>query len=197
MAFTRKFLESLGLESDKVETVMEAHVEVVDALKKQRDDAKAKADEADDMRAELDQAKKKLADAEKDDWQAKYEEVTRDFEAYKATEAKKAADAEKARAYRDEVLGAAKVDPKRMDAIMRLVDLDEVEVDDKGHIKDAKKLAEGAAEEWAAFVTSTRTEGAQVAKPPQTSNAGGGNPIAQRLVAERMARYGVINESKQ
>ena len=33
MAFTRKFLTSLGIDEDKIETIMTAHIEVTDALK--------------------------------------------------------------------------------------------------------------------------------------------------------------------
>ena len=39
MALTRKFLKSLGLDEDKVDSIIEAHTESTDALKKQRDEA--------------------------------------------------------------------------------------------------------------------------------------------------------------
>ena len=196
MALTRRMLKALGIEDEKVDEIIAAHAETVDALKGERDEAKARAAESDDLRRKLDEANGKLADAQKDDWQAKYEQEHSDFEAYKAEEAKKVADAEKAKAYRAQVLGAAKIDPKRLDQIMRLVDLDSFEVDDKGVVKDAEKLAQGAAKEWSAFVVETGQRGAKVDEPPGTGNANVGDPVAQRIVAQRMAQYGVKTDQQ-
>ena len=44
MAFTRKMLKALGIEEDKIDQIMDAHVEVVDALKADRDTYKADAE---------------------------------------------------------------------------------------------------------------------------------------------------------
>lgn len=197
MALTRRMLKALGIEDEKVDEIIAAHAETVDALKGERDEAKAKAATADDLRRQLDEANGKLADAEKGDWQAKYEQEHSDFEAFKAQKAKEVADAQKASAYRTQVLGAAKIDPKRLDQIMRLVDLDSFEVDDKGVVKDAAKLAEGAAKEWSAFVVETGTRGAHVDEPPGTGNAGAGNSRAAQIIAQRMAAQGVkVDQSK-
>ena len=42
--FTRNFLKALGLTDDQVNAIVEEHTSVTDALKKQRDDAKAEAE---------------------------------------------------------------------------------------------------------------------------------------------------------
>ena len=44
MALTRKFLLALGIEDSKIESIIDAHSETVDALKKERDDYKAQAE---------------------------------------------------------------------------------------------------------------------------------------------------------
>ena len=44
MALTRKFLSAMGIEQDKVDEIINAHVEVTDALKEERDRYKADAD---------------------------------------------------------------------------------------------------------------------------------------------------------
>ena len=44
MAFTRKFLSALGIEADKVDQIIDAHTEVTDALKSERDKYKADAE---------------------------------------------------------------------------------------------------------------------------------------------------------
>ena len=192
MALSRRMLKAMGIEDEKIDEIVAAHRETVDALIKERDDAKAKADEADELQKQLAKAQGDLEAASKDDWQAKYEQEHSDFEAYKASQAKEKSDAEKAQAYRDQVLGAARIDPKRIDQIMRLVDLDGFEVDEKGAVKDAKKLADEAAKEWSAFVVTRRTEGADVPTPPTVANGiQGADPAIAKRLAERHARlYG-------
>ena len=44
MALTRKFLEELGLDQETLESVIQAHAETVDALKKERDEWKDRAE---------------------------------------------------------------------------------------------------------------------------------------------------------
>lgn len=66
MALTRKFLKALGIEDDKIEQIVEAHAETVDALKDERDSYKAKAEEAAETQKELDtmKAEKQKNDAD-------------------------------------------------------------------------------------------------------------------------------------
>ena len=47
MALSRKFLAAMGIEADKIDEIITAHVETVDGLKKERDDLKEKADKYD------------------------------------------------------------------------------------------------------------------------------------------------------
>lgn len=80
MAFTRKYLAGLGLDADKIEAIMDAHVEVVDGLKARIAENNDSADELAKVKDELAQAKNdlktaqdKIEAAEKDDYKAKYE----------------------------------------------------------------------------------------------------------------------------
>lgn len=59
MAVTRKFLKALGIEDEKIDEIIEAHTEVTEALKKERDSYKADAEEVGELR-------KKVKDAEDD-----------------------------------------------------------------------------------------------------------------------------------
>ena len=52
MALTRKMLKAMGIEDEKIDQIIEAHTETTDALKQQRDEAKAEA--ADDGKAMTD-----------------------------------------------------------------------------------------------------------------------------------------------
>ena len=45
MALTRRSLKAMGIEDEKIDEIIAAHAETVDALKEQRDNYKAQADE--------------------------------------------------------------------------------------------------------------------------------------------------------
>lgn len=63
MAFTRKFLSAMGVEADKIEEIMTAHIEVVDHFKSQLDDFKAQSGELETLRTEIATLKTQLKDA--------------------------------------------------------------------------------------------------------------------------------------
>ena len=101
MAFTRKFLTALGIEADKVDEIMSAHVEVTDALKAQINDSKDEADKLTKVQAELDKLKasqkdmaEKLSAAEKerDEIKGKYDTATADLDKIKAENAERETD---------------------------------------------------------------------------------------------------------
>lgn len=80
MAFTRKYLAGIGIEADKIEAIMEAHVEVVEGLKAKIAESGDSAEELTKVKAELEQAKNDLKTAqetikaaEKDNYKGKYE----------------------------------------------------------------------------------------------------------------------------
>lgn len=161
MAFSRKMLKALGIEEEKIEQIMDAHVEVVDALKTDRDNYKASADKLSDVQKELDALKANNGD----DYKQKYEKEHKDFEDFKKAQTAKETKAAKAKAYR-ELLKEAGVSDKRFDSIIKLTDLDGIELDADGKIKDADKHTESIKTEWADFIVSTETKGTKTATPP-------------------------------
>lgn len=101
MAFTRKFLTAMGIESEKVDEIMAAHVEVTDALKAQINDSKDEADKLAKVQAELDKLKasqkeqaEKLSAAEKerDEIKGKYDTAAADLDKIKAENAERETD---------------------------------------------------------------------------------------------------------
>lgn len=164
--FTRKMLKALGIEEEKIDQIMEAHVEVVDALKADRDTYKEDAQKLSAVQKELDELKAKGEDGYKE----KYEKEHKAFEDFKTEQAAKETKAAKSKAYR-ELLREAGVSDKRFEGIIKLTDLDGIELDTDGKIKDADKHAETIKTEWADFIVSTSTRGAQTATPP-TNNGG-------------------------
>jgi hypothetical protein len=81
MALTRKLLKSLGLEEAAIDTIIDAHTETTDALKKQRDDAIAEAGTVEAITKERDQLKQQVETLTKQGGDAA--KVQADFDAYK------------------------------------------------------------------------------------------------------------------
>ena len=98
MAFTRKFLTALGIEAEKIDEIMAAHVEVTDALKAQLRDHADNADELAKVQAELAKLKAShkeqsdrltAAEKERDDYKGKYDTATADLEKIKTENAER------------------------------------------------------------------------------------------------------------
>lgn len=169
MALTRKLLRSMGIEDDKIDQIIEAHTETVNALKDERDEFKDAAEKLPKVQAELDELKAKPDDGFKE----KYEKEHADFEAFKERTVKDASEREKKSLYR-KLLQDAGVDPKRLDAVMRVADLSEVSVED-GAIVDSDKVTEAVKSEWSDFIQTTGSKPAGVDTPPAGGNGGSEN----------------------
>lgn len=169
MSLTRKMLKAMGIEDEKIDQIIEAHTETVEALKEQRDSYKADAEKLPDVQKELDGLKA----AGDGGYKEKYETEHTAFEKYKADQTAKETRAAKESAYRD-LLKASGVSEKRIDTVMRASGpiIDGLELAEDGKAKDADKLTEGIKSEWADFIPTTTTQGAPTANPP--ANTGGG-----------------------
>lgn len=163
MAFTRKFLAALGIEPDKVDEIMQAHVEVTDALKEERDKYKIDAEKLPAVEDELNAFKEKAAG--EDPYKEKFEKLQGEFDTYKADVETKALTAQKEKAFRQALLDIG-IPEKRIDSVMKVSDLAKIELDKEGAIKEGDKLKEGLKTEWADFIATTKTEGAKTATPP-------------------------------
>lgn len=197
MALTRKLLNALGIDAEKIEQIIEAHTETVDALKKERDTArseaeqyKADAEKLPTVQQELDGLKNAQSD---NPYKEQYEKEHEAFEAYKKDVEAKDAAAKQEAAYR-KLLKDAGVSDGIADLIIKGDPL-EIEFDDKGEVKDADKLTGELKTKWANYVVEEHREGVQ------THNAGGaqhgddGNKglsrAAQIAASYARDRYGV------
>jgi hypothetical protein len=185
----------MGIEEKQVESIIEAHTDTVNGLKADRDKYKEQAGKVADLQRQLEEAQ--AASKGTDEWEQKFNDEHQAFEDFKAQVATERADAEKAQAYRG-MLMAAGIDPKRIDAIMRVTDLSEVEMED-GKLKDQGKLEESAKEEWADFVLKTITKGSNPATPPETKEKmpEGADPDVAKRMQERHERMFGKTETKE
>ena len=168
MALTRTILEAMGIEEKKIDEIISAHAETMSALKQQRDNYKAQADELAEVQRKLDEANETIKANDSDAWKVKYDAIKEEYDNYKSDISAKETTRAKQAAYR-EVLKAAGVSDKRIDSIIRVSDIDSVELDESGKIKEADKLTESIKNEWADFIVSTNAKGADTGTPPTTS----------------------------
>lgn len=199
MALTRKFLTALGIESEKVDEIISAHSDTVNALKEERDGYKEKAEE---YKAEADKVEgltKQIADleskGESDEWETKYNDLKTEYDAYKSDIATKETKQAKEKAYR-QLLKDASISEKRFDAIMKVTSLDDLELDEEGKIKDADKLTENIKQEWSDFVVTQGQKGAETATPP-ANNPGQNQGESRAAILAKQYHDSVYGATKE
>ena len=184
MSFSRKFLKSLGLNEDQVESVIEAHTEVSDTLKANIADLTEKAGKVDDLQKQLDA----LNDGE--DWKGKYNAKDKELKDFKAAVESKEREAAVKAAYRELLVGEH-VGERQIDAVLGVTDFKEMKLDKDGKLENADALKEAIKQKWAGFITTETVKGASVQTPPANPNPSGANSRAAEL-AKRFheQRYG-------
>lgn len=168
MSLTRKFLSALGIEDDKVDEIISAHTDTVNALKEQRDTYKADAEKLPAVQKELDDLKAAAEKNGEDAYKVKYDALKEDFDAFKAQQEEKEKHAKKADAYKA-LLQEVGISEKRIGSVLKVSDIDSIEFDDEGKVKDADALKKSISEEWADFIVQKETTGAKTATPPAGS----------------------------
>lgn len=163
MAFTRKMLKAMGIEDEKIDQIIDAHSETVDALKADRDTYKEDAAKLAAVQKELDELKAKGDDG----YKAKYEAEKAAHDALKADIAAKETKKAKTDAYR-ELLKGANIDEKRIATILRAEapTIDKIELDADGKIKNAEQYTESIKSDWADFIVTQSAKGTNTATPP-------------------------------
>lgn len=187
MALTRKMLKAMGIEDEKIEQIIDAHTETVDAIKTERDKYKEDAEKLPEVQKELDKYK------DGKDWKEEYNKEHTAFEDFKKSVSETKA-AEQKKALYKQLLTESKIDEKRIDAILKVTNLADLKVkDDK--LEDAENLKKTIETEWAGFIVKDKTNGADVNNPPSGNNGGGEGRTPSR--ASELAkkyhenRYGV------
>ena len=188
MALTRKMLKAMGIEEEKIEQIIEEHAETVNALKQQRDQYKVDAEKLPGVQKELDDLKEAAEKDGENPYKAKCEELQQQFDDYKADVTAKETKAKKTAAYR-KLLKDAKVSEKRLDSILKLSPVDDIELDDNGEIKDAEDVKKKIEEEWSDFIVTEETHGADSNNPPGGSGgrqgAGGGSKSRAAMIQQQ------------
>ena len=174
MSLTRKALAAMGIGAEQIDQIIEMHTETVEALKSERDDAKAEAKKFKADAEKLPQVTQELKDLKDskggDAYKEKYDKLKEDFEKYKGEQVEKETKATKEKAYK-KLLKEAGVSEKRFDKIIKVTDLTGIELDENGKVKDAENVVKGIKDEWSDFIEATGATGASTSTPPK--NTGG------------------------
>jgi hypothetical protein len=182
-------LKAMSIEDEKIDQIIEAHTETVNGLKEERDNLKADAEKLEAVQKELNKLKEDTAkDDGKNSWKVKYDAMKEEFDEYKAEVEAKATKATKEEAFRA-LLKEVGVAEKRINSVVKVSDIDAIELDKDGNIKDADKLKDSVKEEWSDFIQTEQTKGADTSNPPQNN---GGKKTREEILnikdtAERQA----------
>lgn len=191
MAVTRSFLKGMGLTDEQVSAIIEEHSNTVNGLKEARDSYKADAEKAAELQQELDTLKANKGD----DWKDKYNTLKQTFDDFKAETASREK-TEKVKAAYTQLLKAANVDEKRIEAILKITDLSDKQLDDSGKFANENELTEQIKSEWGAFIQQTGTKGTQVETPPD--NHGGATVTRADIYAkDEHGRYKMSTAERQ
>ena len=183
MSFTRDFLKAMGLTEEQVSAIMAAHVEVTTGLKAERDQYKASAELLPKVQGDLAETKKQLEAASKNEYEALYKSEHEAFEKFKTETTAK----ESKRVRQDigrGLLREAGIPEKRVEAVLRLMNLDELELNEKSELTDRKKTLQAVKTEYADYIT---TSGQLKDEPDNPPGNVGTNAFKSMSLADKMA----------
>jgi hypothetical protein len=189
-------LKAMGIEEEKIDQIIEAHSETVDALKEERDTYKADAEKLPDLTKELEKAKAAAKDSgEETVLKSEHDKIVKEYADFKAETEAKETRRQKERAIR-ELYKSVGISEKRIDSVMKVTSIDDFELDKDGKIKDVDKRTEAAKTEWADFIETTTTKGASTANPPANNGKGNGKTKAEILaMKDPAARQEAISQN--
>lgn len=130
---------------------------------------KAKLTEIDQLKEQQQTAEDNATTAGK--WKDKFTELDKDFKAFKAQVAEEKT-LESKKAVLREIAKDAGLSENGIAKALKYHDYSKMELDEKGAAKEKAAILKGLKEEWADYIQTTETRGANTATPPTTSGTG-------------------------
>nr|DAW32470.1 MAG TPA: minor structural protein [Caudoviricetes sp.] len=175
----RKILENEDMTArDRESALLDLFHDEIDILKDAQDDLKDQLKTAQD---DLKEAQKN-GGGDDSEWKEKYESERDAFKKFKDEQTAKDSRAAKEAAYK-KLLEEAKVSAKVRDNVIKVTNFEEIELDEKGQIKDAADVKKKIESDWSGFIEKSNTTGADVKNPP--SNDGGTGSYTSREEARK------------
>lgn len=189
MSITRKMLKGMGLTEEQVDTIIEEHTSVTDALKEKAQKYETTAQKLANVEKELNDMK-----AGGSDWEDRYNKEHEAFENYKKDIESKTEQESIKTAYKA-LLKAQNVSEKRIDTILKLTDFSEMKLTKDGKIANEEKVIEKIKEEWSDLISKQSEKGADVSTPP---NGGGSKLTRDDIFAkDEHGRYKLSTSDRQ
>lgn len=181
--FTRKALKEIfsaadiEVPKDVLGQLCDLHTESIEDSGETIKDLKNKLKTAENER---DKALKEVPDGETVS-KKKYDDLKTEYDTYKTGIEEKEANAKKSTAVK-ELLKKAGISEKHLDSVMRVYQMDDIELDDKGKIKDAEDREKSIKADWADFIVAEKQKGADTPTPP----GGDPTPAGPKTLAEAL-----------
>lgn len=177
MSLTRKALKAMGLTDEQIESVVEMHTDTLSGLKDKLEAAENNSKDVERLTAEVEKYKNELEKANKSITESEkikeqYENTKSEYEKYKGEIAAKEMKTAKEKAVR-EYYKSKGINDDNMSIAMRgsRSEIDAMELDEKGKIKDTKVFDELIEGDYAKLISHTEVKGVQTqVLPPNATN---------------------------
>ena len=154
---------------------------------------KAKLSEIELLKEQKQTAEDNATTAEK--WKTKYDGLKSELADYKAQVEQEKTHGEKANAYKA-MLKEIGVSEKRIDSVLKVSDVDGIELDKDGKIKGVDELKETVKNEWADFISTDSKKGADVSNPPGGESKNDFSDIRSMTARWHAAKYGEMPKNE-
>jgi hypothetical protein len=155
---------------------------------------KAKLTEIDQLKEQQQTAEDNATTAGK--WKDKFTELDKDFKAFKAQVAEEKA-LETKKAVLREIAKDAGLSENGIAKALKYHDYSKLELDEKGAAKEKAAILKGLKEEWADYIQTTETRGANTATPPTTGESGKKTKAEIRAIKDASERQAAMVENKE
>ena len=209
MALTRKLLSSMGIETDKIDQIIEAHTETVSGLKQQiadlgdeltkaKETGSAESGRLKDVQKELDDLKNQVAEDAKAREGKDYDALKKEYEDYKAEVHEKEVKGAKEKAFRG-LLSDMNVSEKGTSMILKYMGVSGIELDEEGKLKDATAIKKAVKEDWGDYIPTVEAKGADTKTPPTDGKGSATTKTKEEIMAikDATARQKAIAENME
>ena len=179
MSLSREFLEAMGLTKEQVSAIVKGNSDSLSGLTTENKNLRDENARLKEIEKEFNNLK--AANSGKEDLQKSYDALKAEYEQYKSD-----ITAKETRAAKETALKAYfeknNIVGKNQAIAMRGIksELDGIELDEKGNIKDTASLDELVKGDYAGLISTTKTEGAHTSTPP--ANTGGSAKTREEII---------------
>lgn len=206
-AQVREILSKAGVDgehmSDAVNEIIDGHTASIEALRDKVSTLEKTVKDRESENEKLTGVEQELADLKKQveaDAKARegkdYDKLAQEFSDYKAEIAKRDEHAAKEKAFRG-ILKDAEIDRKYFEKITKYSDIDGIELDDEGKVKDAGNLIKSIRDEWPEYKVSVQEKGADTPDPPANNGGSGMSKDDILAIADDTERQKAMAENHE